>query len=77
MEKLSKQQEMNILNKFIPQKEKRYILTDQCFWEENPPKDYNILDPKRKPHAVTLVDPENGSVVMLKSGSIISVIEAK
>lgn len=73
--KLTKQQRANIENKHKPLQEKRYMLTDQCFWEQNPPKDYNPLDPKRTPHAVTLVDVDSGSIVILKSGSIIQVID--
>ena len=58
-------------------KNKAYVLTDQCFWNTNPSKDYNPLDPNRKPHSVTIVDVETGSIAMLKSGSIIKVLEAK
>lgn len=76
-EELTPQQKKNLVNKHIPQREAEYIVTDQCFWEQNPPKDYNVLDPKRSPHAVTLVDKSNGSIVLLKSGSIIKVIHAK
>jgi hypothetical protein len=45
------------------------------FRARNPPQDYNPLDPNPKPHAIQLVDVETGSVVMLKSGSIIQVID--
>ena len=75
--KLTKQQKENLVNKRTPQKDKEYILTDDCFWDSNPPQDYNIFDPKRKPHAVSLVEKDTGTVVMLKSGSIIKVIIAK
>lgn len=74
---LTKKQQRNLRNKTKPQKKKRYMLTDFCFWEQNPPPDYNPLDPNRKPHAVQLVDVETGTVALLKSGSIIEVIEPK
>jgi hypothetical protein len=61
--------------KHRPLQEKRYLLTDQCFWKQHPPKDYNPLDPNRAPHAIMLVDVETGSVAILKSVSIIQVIE--
>lgn len=64
-------------DKFLPIHEKEYLITDQCFWETNPPENYNPLDPKRTPHSVTLVDVETGSIALLKSGSIIKVIEAR
>lgn len=67
----------NIVKKLKPLEQKEYILTDQCFWETNPPKDYNPLDPKRKPHAITLVDPETGSISILQSGSIIKVVKVR
>lgn len=73
---LTKQQKKNLASKHTPLMEKEYIVTDQCFWEQNPPKDYNPLDPKRTPHSVSLVDKENGSIVLLKSGSIIKVVKA-
>lgn len=63
--------------KHSPFEDKEYILTDQCFWEANPPEDYNPLDPKRKPHAVTLVDKETGTIAMLNSGSVIKIIKLK
>ena len=55
---------------------REYIVTDFCFWEENAPQDYNVLDPKRKPHAIQVIDKQNGSVVLLKSGSIIKISQA-
>lgn len=73
----NKQQKENLANKTKALLGKKYIITDFCFWEENPPQDYNPLDPNRKPHAIQLVDPDNGSVALLKSGSIIQVIEPK
>jgi hypothetical protein len=66
-----------LADKFTPLAEKTYMVTDQCFWETNKPENYNPLDPKRAPHAITLVDVETGSIVLLKSGSIIQVIEPK
>ena len=55
-------------------KPKEFLLTDQCFFEEDGGgKDYNP-DPKRKPHAVTLVDPVSGTIRLLKSGSRIAII---
>jgi hypothetical protein len=60
--------------KLKPHKDKEYIVTDQCFWEQNPPANYNWSDPKRTPHSVTLVDKETGTVVLLQSGSIIKVV---
>lgn len=74
--KLTKQQKKNLKNKHKPLKRKRYLLTDQCFWEQHPPPDYNPLDPKRTPHAVSIVDVDTGTVVILNSGSIIEVIES-
>lgn len=56
--------------------DQEFIVTDQCFWEQHPKEDYNPLDPKRAPHAVTLVNKNNGTVVMLESGSIIKIIKA-
>lgn len=73
----TKKEAENINAKLRPIKDKKYLLTDQCFWEANPPENYNPLDPKRKPHAITLVDIETGSVVMLQSGSIVKVVETK
>jgi hypothetical protein len=66
-----------IPDKFAPLPEKRYLVTDQCFWMTNKPKNYNPLDPKRAPHSIQLVDVETGTIVNLQSGSIIKVIEAK
>ena len=63
------------IHKFKPLKEKRYMVTDQCMWESAKMENYNPLDPKRTPHALTLVDMETGSIAFLKSGSIIQVIE--
>ena len=64
-------------DKFKPLPEKHYLVTDQCFWMEHPPENYNPLDPKRTPHSIQLVDMETGTVVNLLSGSIIKVIEPK
>jgi len=55
-------------------KPKEFLLTDQCFFEEQGGgKDYNP-DLSRKPHAVTLVDPVTGTIRLLKSGSRIAII---
>lgn len=75
--KLTEKQKQNLKNKHIPQNEVAYIVTDNCFWDTNPPENYNIYDPKRKPHGIELVDVKTGTVVMLKSGSVIKIIKAK
>lgn len=72
-----KQLEDNICIKFKPLHKKRYMVTDQCMWETSKLENYNPLDPKRAPHALTLVDVETGSIAFLKSGSIIQVVEPK
>lgn len=74
MTKLTKKQEKNIKAKNTPFADKEYLITDDCFWQQNPPKNYNVLDPKRTPHFITVVDVKTGSVVRLHSGSIIKVI---
>lgn len=74
---LTKQQRANIQNKRTPLPHKRYLITDQCFWKENPPEDYNPLDPERKPHGITLVDVDSGTIVFLESGSIIQIVEPR
>ena len=61
----------------LTQKDKEYIITDDCFWDTNPPQDYNIFDKNRKPHAISLMEKDTGTMVMLKSGSIIKIIDAK
>ena len=63
-------------NKFIPKKDKEYLLTDQCMWEMETVDDYNPYDDKRKPHILQLVDPISGTIVNLKSGSLIKIIKA-
>lgn len=55
--------------------EKTYIVTDECFWIDNKPEDYNPSDPKRKPHFTTLVDLETGSITKLGSGSHVKIIQ--
>lgn len=72
-----KEKPKQIVQKFTPLAKKRYIVTDQCMWETARLQDYNPLDPRRAPHALTLVDIETGSIAFLKSGSIIKVIESK
>jgi len=74
---LTKKQQKNLENKQMPKPRTQYLVTDSCFWDTNPPQDYNVFDPKRKPHAIELVDTETGTVVLLKSGSIIEVIAPK
>lgn len=76
-EKLSKKQKRNIATKMHPLENKQYLITDFCFWEQNAPKDYNPLDPKRRPHSIQLIDVETGTVALLKSGSIIKIIAAR
>lgn len=63
-------------NKFLPVKDKEYIVTDQCMWECEPHKDYNPYDIKRKPHAIHLVDKETGTIVLLYSGSVVKISKA-
>ena len=62
--------------KLIPSKEKEYIVTDQCMWEMEVADGYNPYDDKRKPHVMQCVDPVSGTIVNLKSGSIIKVVKA-
>jgi len=62
--------------KFTPKKDKAYLLTDQCMWEMHTDGDYNPYDEKRKPHVLQLVDPVSGTIVNLKSGSLIKIIKA-
>lgn len=61
-------------DKFIPLPEREYLVTDQCLYEMEPPKEYNPLDPKRAPHIVQLVDTKTGTVVNLKSGSVVRIV---
>jgi len=75
--KLTKQQQKNLDEQTKVVRNKEYMLTDQCFWEEHPREDYNPLDPKRAPHSVLLVDIKTGSTVQLESGSIIKVVKLK
>lgn len=65
------------LKTFNPVKDKEYLVTDQCLFMQEPPKEYNPLDPERAPHVVQLVDVATGSIVNLRSGSIIKVISVK
>jgi len=58
-------------------KNREYIVTDTCFWEEEAPEGYNPNDKTRSPHYVHLVDKENGTVVALPSGSIIKIVKLK
>lgn len=72
---LTEKQMKNVRNKNTPKKDKEYLVTDDCFWIKNKPADYNVSDPHRAPHFITLVDMDSGTVVRLKSGSIIKVID--
>jgi len=57
---------------------KEFLLTDQCFFEENGGGENYNPDLARKPHAVTVVDIVTGTIRLIKSGTIISIIkEAK
>lgn len=58
-------------------KDKEFIVTDQSWFEEHKIKDYNPYDKTRKPHAVTLVDPDTGTIVLLYSGSRIKIVNAR
>lgn len=60
-----------------PRKDKEYLVTDSCFWEETPHEEYNPYDKKRAPHSIELVDVQTGSIVQLNSGSIIKIIKAR
>ena len=65
-------------NKYTPQQDKEYILTDQCYWQQLSSEEqeaYNPYDSNRAPHGVSLVDPETGTIVNILSGSIIKVIK--
>ncbi len=54
---------------------REFMLTDQCwFQEENNDKDYNP-DDRRKPHMTAAIDLETGTVRMVKSGSIIRIVK--
>jgi hypothetical protein len=65
-------------DKFTPKKEKEYVVSDQCFWQELTPEEceaYNPYDKKRMPHLIQLMDVETGTIVNLPSGSVIKVIK--
>lgn len=52
-----------------------FMLTDQCFYQEdNNEKDYNP-DNRRKPHAISVVDIDTGTIRLIKSGSMIKVVK--
>lgn len=72
--KYTKKQLKNMEKKWEPQLDREYIITDSCFWETNPPEDYNPHDSERAPHTVQLVDKSNGTVVNLPSGSTIKIV---
>ena len=54
--------------------EREYIVTDECFWQDEKPENYNNTDPNRKPHFITIVDSVTGSITKLGSGSRIQII---
>jgi hypothetical protein len=56
---------------------KEYLITDQCFWEQEVPEDYNPTDPNRTPHAITLVDKDTGTIVILPSGSTVKIVSVR
>lgn len=67
------------MKKFDPIEDKEYILTDQCYWRQlskREAKNYNPYDSERAPHGIQLVDPDNGTIVNLLSGSKIKIIFA-
>jgi hypothetical protein len=64
-------------DKFNPIAGRRYLVTDQCLYEQEPPADYNPLDPHRARYIVQLVDMESGTIVNLMSGSIVEIVKAK
>lgn len=64
-------------DKFKPVEQREYLVTDQCLYEQEPPKEYNPNDPKRAPHVIQLVETETGTIVNLKSGSIVRIVSAK
>ncbi len=67
-------------SKFTPLPDRRYIVTDQCYWEtmtEEERAAYNPFDKKRTPHYLQLVDAETGTIVNLPSGSVIRVVEPR
>lgn len=63
--------------KFNPVAGRKYLVTDQCLYEQEPAADYNPLDPSRARHIVQLVDVESGTIVNLMSGSVVQIVEAK
>lgn len=57
--------------------DKEYIVTDQCmYWEGDAPEGYNS-DPNRKPHAISLVDPETGTIQNVLSGTRVRIVKAR
>lgn len=68
------------MKKFIPNKDREYIVTDQCYWQtlsEKEQRQYNPYSTNRMPHGIQLIDKETGTIVNLLSGSIIKVIKSK
>lgn len=63
-------------NKYQPVEEREYIVTDTCMYDPDAGDEYNPLDTERAPHILQCVDRESGTVVHLKSGSVIKVIKA-
>lgn len=74
IKKYTKKQLEKMAEKWSPQTDREYIITDSCFWETNPPEDYNPHDHKRAPHSIQLVDTDSGTMVNLPSGSVIKVV---
>jgi len=72
--KYTKKQMKNMVEKWTPQVEREYIVTDSCYWETNPPEDYNPHDARRAPHSIQLVDKDSGTIVNLPSGSVIKLV---
>jgi hypothetical protein len=63
-----------------PLEDKEYLVTDSCFWETLTAEEkakYNPHDLSRAPHFINLVDINTGTVVNLRSGSIIKITKAK
>lgn len=65
-----------IVNYVHAMNKKRYLITDSCHWFENPKKGYNP-NPKRTPHSIEVVDLDTGTIVELRSGSIIQIVKNK
>jgi hypothetical protein len=64
-------------NKFNPVAGRRYFVSDQRLYEQEPPANYNPLDPYRTRHIVQLIDIDSGTILNLMSGSIVEIVKAK